>query len=132
MRRRRRRRIMVGGFVLLAAAGTAAAIKLSKKDADRIEEHTGAPVEELTEDELVAAMQDLGIQSIELDENDQAIITDQAAPAAAPAATAPPPPPPGPEAPSYVQELEQLADLRDRGLITDEDFEAKKKQILGL
>ena len=42
--------ILVGGAVVLAAAGTAAAIKLSKNDADRIEEYTGVPPEEL-EDE---------------------------------------------------------------------------------
>lgn len=29
-------------------------------------------------------------------------------------------------------ELEQLADLRDKGIITEEEFTAKKKQILGL
>ncbi|MGA7074967.1 MAG: SHOCT domain-containing protein [Halobacteriota archaeon] len=28
--------------------------------------------------------------------------------------------------------MERLADLRSRGIITDEEFEAKKKQILGL
>ena len=66
---------MVGGMVLLAVVGAAyGAVKLTQKDAQRIEEHAGASVEELTEEELVAAMQELGIQSIELDENDQAII----------------------------------------------------------
>jgi len=75
-RRRRRRRIVVGGMILLAVGGAAyGAVKLSQKDADRIEEHTSASVEELTEEELIAAMEDLGIQSIELDENDQAIIS---------------------------------------------------------
>jgi len=70
------RRIVVGGAILLAVGGAAyGAVKLSKKDADRIEEHAGASVEELTEEELMAAMKELGIQSIELDENDQAIIT---------------------------------------------------------
>jgi len=29
-------------------------------------------------------------------------------------------------------ELEELAKLRERGLISDADFEAKKKQILGI
>ncbi|MGH2798497.1 MAG: SHOCT domain-containing protein, partial [Thermoleophilaceae bacterium] len=29
-------------------------------------------------------------------------------------------------------ELAQLAQLRDQGVITAEDFEAKKKQILGI
>jgi Short C-terminal domain len=34
--------------------------------------------------------------------------------------------------PDYVSELERLAQLRDQGIITDEEFEAKKKQILGI
>jgi hypothetical protein len=34
--------------------------------------------------------------------------------------------------PDYVSELERLAQLRDQGIITDDDFEAKKKQILGI
>jgi hypothetical protein len=31
-----------------------------------------------------------------------------------------------------VSELERLAQLRDQGILTDEEFEAKKKQILGI
>ena len=34
--------------------------------------------------------------------------------------------------PEYVGELERLAQLRDQGIITNEDFEAKKKQLLGI
>jgi hypothetical protein len=34
--------------------------------------------------------------------------------------------------PDYVAELQRLAQLRDSGVITAEDFEAKKKQLLGL
>lgn len=120
---------MVGGFVVLAAAGTAAAIKLTKSDADRIEQSTGVPVDEMSEDDLVAVMQDLGIQSIELDENDQAILTEQEAEAPLPQTA---PPAAVPAQPSYLQELEQLGTLRDQGVITDEEFEAKKKQLLGL
>jgi len=37
-----------------------------------------------------------------------------------------------PEEPAYMAELEQLAQLRDQGIVTPEEFEAKKKQILGL
>jgi len=33
---------------------------------------------------------------------------------------------------SYIEELEKLADLRDRGVISEEDFEKKKQQLLGL
>jgi membrane protease subunit (stomatin/prohibitin family) len=32
----------------------------------------------------------------------------------------------------YTAELERLAKLRDEGVITAEDFEAKKKQLLGI
>jgi hypothetical protein len=32
----------------------------------------------------------------------------------------------------YVAELEQLGQLRDQGILTPEEFEAKKKQILGI
>jgi len=45
------------------------------------------------------------------------------APAAAPAA---------PAAPSYTAELEQLAQLKAQGILSEEEFEAKKKQILGI
>ena len=41
-------------------------------------------------------------------------------------------PPPAPAEPDYAAELEKLAQLRDQGVITAEDFEAKKKQILGI
>jgi hypothetical protein len=34
--------------------------------------------------------------------------------------------------PEYVGELERLAQLRDQGILSDEEFEAKKKQILGI
>ena len=41
---------------------------------------------------------------------------------------------PAPEAPAgdYTAELEKLAKLRDEGVITGDDFEAKKKQLLGI
>lgn len=40
----------------------------------------------------------------------------------------------GPQAPAGdpYAELEKLAGLRDQGIITPEDFEAKKQQLLGL
>jgi hypothetical protein len=49
-----------------------------------------------------------------------------AAPAAAHA------PAPAASEPEYVGELERLAQLRDQGILTDDEFEAKKKQILGI
>jgi hypothetical protein len=57
-------------------------------------------------------------------QQEQAAAPQQAAPAAAPQAA--------PAAPDYAAELEKLAQLRDSGVITAEDFEAKKKQLLGI
>jgi len=37
-----------------------------------------------------------------------------------------------PAEPDYMGELEQLAQLKAQGIITEEEFEAKKKQILGI
>ena len=128
MRRRRRRRVLVGGMVLLAVGGTATAIKLSQQDAQRIEQHTGASVDELEDHELTAAMQELGIQSAELTAEDKAAL------AIAPSleADAPVVDEPADGDVSYIEELQKLAGLRDQGIITDEEFEAKKKQLLGL
>jgi hypothetical protein len=117
---------MVGGMVLLAVGGTAAAVKMSQQDAARVEQHTGASVEELTEEELTTAMSELGIQSAELTPEEKAALqadgaTVEPESAAVPAAEA-----------DYLAELEKLAALRDQGIITEEDFEAKKKQLLGI
>jgi Short C-terminal domain len=40
-------------------------------------------------------------------------------------------PPPAAEADPYA-EIEKLANLKAQGIITEEEFEAKKKQLLGL
>lgn len=42
------------------------------------------------------------------------------------------PAPPPAAAPDYTAELEKLAKLRDEGVITSEDFDAKKHQLLGI
>jgi hypothetical protein len=34
--------------------------------------------------------------------------------------------------PGYMEELQQLAKLRDSGILTDEEFEAKKRKLLGI
>ncbi|GMQ98821.1 MAG: hypothetical protein BMS9Abin17_1350 [Acidimicrobiia bacterium] len=116
-RRRRRRRVMlVGGLVGYGV------YKMSTKDADRIQQHTGVDPEELEDAELAQAMQELGIEEQKVTAAD----TEQgAAPPAAPAA-------PTGGGSDYMAELEKLGSLRDAGILTDEEFEAKKKQILGL
>jgi len=52
-----------------------------------------------------------------------------AAPTAASAAPAAAPVAPEPE---YIAELERLAQLRQQGIVSEEEFQAKKKQLLGI
>ena len=47
----------------------------------------------------------------------------EAAAAPAPAASAPP---------DDMAQIQQLATMKDQGLLTEEEFQAKKKQILGI
>ena len=44
------------------------------------------------------------------------------------------PPPPAPQAPGdpTVAQLQQLAALRDQGILTEDEFAAKKAQVLGI
>jgi len=121
-----RRTVMVGGMMLLAAGGTAAAIKLTQNDARRIEEHTGLPPQELEDQDLEQAMQELNIQPQPMTPEEQAALAQESDPAPAQSS------PPKAVQADYLAELEKLGELRDKGIITEEDFQAKKKQLLGL
>ena len=114
-RRRRRRVLLVGGLLAFGV------YKMSKSDAQRIEEHTGTDPEEMTDEELEKAMAELNIEKQYRDESDQEYVED------APAQEGQ-----GTDEPSYLDELERLGKLKDDGVITEEEFEAKKKQLLGL
>lgn len=124
---RRRRVMLAGGMVAVAVAGTATAIKLSQNDAQRIEQHTGKKPEDLSEAQLEQAIADLDIEVAELSDADVASIE-----TAEPDTAVPPAPSAPAGTPDYITELEKLAELRDKGIITDDDFEAKKRQLLGL
>jgi hypothetical protein len=130
--------LLVGGMVLLGVGAAAAygAVKISQKDKDRIEEHSGESVEEMSEEELVQAMKDLGIDSIELSEEDKAALAAQRDEAKVDGATVTygdqPADATAAAVPSYLVELETLAGLRAQGVITEEEFQAKKGQLLGL
>lgn len=136
VRMRRRRILLTGGLVAIAVAGTANAVKMSQRDAQRIEAHTGKKPEDLTEEQLEAAINDLDIETQELTDADVvAIESAEAEPAAGatPAASAPAPAAPAaPAQADYIAELKKLAELKDMGILTDEEFEAKKRQLLGL
>jgi hypothetical protein len=104
--------------------GGALIYKLTKKDADTIEEHSGVSVEDMSDDELQAAMKELNIRSQDLTDEDRAALKQQEAGEAGEAGEK--------GEPSYLDELERLGKLRDEGLITDEEFQAKKQQLLDL
>jgi hypothetical protein len=108
MRRRRRRRVLLAGG--LVAFG---AYKFSTRDAKRIEEHSGVAPEEMTDEELERSMSELGIEKQTRDASD----VEQGAGVAPVESTA--------------DELTKLAALRDQGVLTDAEFEAQKRKILG-
>jgi RES domain-containing protein len=112
MRRRRRRRmlLLVGGMAVLGYAG----YKMSQKDVQRVEEQTGQKADELTDEQLEQAMDQLGIEKETMSDEEWA----EAQKADA--------------QPSYLDELERLGELHKQGILTDEEFEAKKKKLLDL
>jgi hypothetical protein len=50
----------------------------------------------------------------------------------APQQAAPPPPAAAAAPPDDMAQIQQLATMKDQGLLTEEEFQAKKKQILGI
>lgn len=135
IRRRRRRTIrrsmLVGGMVVIAAQGTAKAVKLSQQDAQRIQQQTGMAPHELEDEDLNQVMQELNIQSQPLSAEDQAAL-DQSGSAQTPAPQAVQPPVETAPEQDVITQIERFADLRDRGILTEEEFEAKKRQLLGI
>jgi hypothetical protein len=101
--------LLVGGLVAFGA------YKMSTKDADRIQQHTGTDPEELTDAELEQAMQELNIekQLRTAEDIEQGGGT------------------PGGGSLSYLDELEKLASLRDQGVLTEEEFTMQKQRLLG-
>jgi len=77
-RRTRRRRILVGGAVVLMIGGAYSSYKLSKQDVAQVEQYTGKNADDLTEAELESAMDELGIQDMELNPKDEAAIDAEA------------------------------------------------------
>lgn len=115
IRRRRRRRII--GVALLGGLIAYGAYKLSKRDVQRVEEHTGKSADELSDEEMGKAMDELGIEKQYVDDDDKAYIDKQGSQEGS--------------QPSYLDELERLGKLKDEGYITEQEFEDKKQQLLG-
>ena len=98
----------MGGLIAFGA------YKFSKRDADRIEEHTGTSPEEMTDEELEQAANELGIEVQKRTADDQ----EQNAG--------------GSRVSEEIEELTKLAELHDAGILTDDEFQQKKRQILDL
>ena len=97
--------MLVGGLVAFGA------YKLSTRDAKRVEEHSGIPPEEMTDEELARSMDELGIEKQTRDASD---VEQGAAPVD-----------------SRADELTKLAVLRDQGILTEEEFAVQKQKVLG-
>ena len=106
---RRRRILLVGGLVALGA------YKLSKRDVQRVEEYTGQDAENLTDAELEQAMDELNIEKQKRVASDVEYYEEQDMGET-----------------SYIDELERLGKLKDDGYITEQEYEDKKRQLLGL
>ncbi len=137
-RRRMRRRVVVGGAVLIG--GSAAMVKMSAADAQAIQDATGTAPEDMSHEELQQAAQQQGISLQPATEEDQRTMAaaeaaepgEDAAPAAPERDTVvAPPPPPAAAGRDVTGELEQLAALHASGALTDAEFAAAKRDVLG-
>ncbi len=79
----------------------------SQQKAD-LQKQTGKSIDQMTDAELEAEMRKRGMQVPQIEEEVEV------------------------EEEDYTQELEKLSVLRDKGVITEEEFQAKKTKLLGL
>ena len=89
-------------YGLISLAGLGLAMRIHRDELNRIEEAQGIPVSEMSEEELVKTMKDLGIQAVSKTTEED------------------------------LEAIDKLAELLYKGFITQKDYDAKKKQILGL
>jgi hypothetical protein len=117
-----RRRLIIGGAVLIAAGTTA--VKMSPSEVQQVEQHTGQKAEDLNEEQLDAAMEQLGIEGQEPSDQEMAMLEaedQQAQPA------------PGNSSATQddmVSKLERLGTLKAQGLLTEEEFAQAKQKLL--
>ena len=71
--RHRRRRMMVGGAVVVDS--TEAMAKMSEADAQKVEQATGTPPEDMSHEELQQTMQQQNIQAQPVTQEDQQAMT---------------------------------------------------------
>jgi hypothetical protein len=71
---RRLLRIGAGAAALYLISGTRKAVKLNDDDVERLESHTQKNMDEMDEEELVQAMERLGIKSISLTPEEKQLV----------------------------------------------------------
>ena len=77
-RRTRRRRIVVGGAAVMMIGGSYSSYKMSQQEVQQVEAQTGKAAEDLTEQEMEGALDELEIQDQELTAEDEAAIEAEA------------------------------------------------------
>jgi hypothetical protein len=119
--------MIVGGMVVLGVGY--GAYKLTQTQVQQVEQKTGKKAEDLSEEELEGAMDELNIQAQEPTDEEIAMLEAGDEPGEKPATQAASQ---GTTDESYLDELERLASFREQGIVTQEEFDAKKKDLLGL
>jgi hypothetical protein len=117
-----RRRIIIGGAILIAA-GTSA-VKMSQSEVQQIEQYTGQQAENLTEEQLDAAMSELGIEGQEPTDQEIAMLE------AEEQNTSPTPGSASAPQDDLITQLERLGTLKAQGILTEEEFTAAKEKLL--
>ncbi|OGN98377.1 MAG: hypothetical protein A2Z71_11315 [Chloroflexi bacterium RBG_13_50_21] len=117
-----RRRLIIGGAVLIAA-GTSA-VKMSKSEAQQVEQHTGQMPEDLTEEQLDAAMEELGIEGQEPTDQEMNMLEAEDQNAQPTSAYSPP------SEDDMIARLERLGTLKAQGLLTEEEYTQAKQKLL--
>ena len=111
---------------MVVAAG-ATAVKMSQSEVQQVEQYTGQKAEDLSEEQLAAAMNELGIEGQEPTDQEIAMLEaeeDKAQPAPQASGSAPAP------QEDLIAQLERLGTLKAQGLLTDEEFAAAKAKLL--
>jgi hypothetical protein len=114
--------MFVAGAVLLAV-GTSA-VKMSPNEVQQVEQYTGQKAEDLSEEQLDAAMEELGIEGQEPTDQEIAMLEAedqkaQPAPGVSPSSQD-----------DMISKLERLGTLKAQGLLTDEEFALAKQKLL--
>jgi hypothetical protein len=109
--------VPMGMYVVYYFEESGNAIKLHRDDVRKIVETRGKPIREMSEEELLAAMEELGIEGHEVTDEDEK----ETAAASKKETTM-----------EDLELLEKLTEMLYKGFITDEEYQQKKKDILGL